>query len=81
MIQKKNSGLIRKKRLRIEGNQKIINFRLTDALRNRLKAEMLDALMTTDIEGPPSKDFDVSTALHVWARTNRRIGTCTSASS
>ena len=29
-------------------------------------------LMTIDIEGPPSKDFDFSTALDIWARTNRR---------
>ena len=33
-------------------------------------------LMTIDPEGPPSKDFDFSKALNVWARTNRRISTC-----
>ena len=47
--------------------------RIKNALRNRLKADRLDVLMTIDIEGPPSEDFDVSTALDVWARTNRRI--------
>ena len=47
--------------------------RIKNALRNRQKAERLDVLMTIDIEGPPSKDFDFSTALDVWARTNRRI--------
>ena len=36
--------------------------------------------MTIDIEGPPFKDFDFSTALDVWARTNRRINTNTSTS-
>ena len=51
-----------------------------NALRNRLKAGRLDVLITIDIEGPPSKDFDFSTALDVWARTNRRISTCTSTS-
>jgi len=49
-----------------------------NALRNRLKAKRLDVLMTIDIEGPPSKDFDFSTALDVWARTNRRIVVSTS---
>ena len=49
---------------------------IKNALRNRLKAERLDVLMTIDIEGPPSKDFDFSTALDVSARTNRRISTC-----
>ena len=53
---------------------------IKNALRNRPKAERLDVLMTIDIEGPPSKDFDFSTALDVWARTNRKISTCTSAS-
>ena len=47
--------------------------RIKNALRKRLKAERLDLLVTIDIEGPPSKDFDFSTALDVWARTNRRI--------
>ena len=37
--------------------------RIKNALRNWLKAEGLDVLMTIDIEGPPSKDF--STALDV----------------
>ena len=54
--------------------------RIKNALRNRLKAERLDVLMTIDIEGPPSKDFDFSTALDVLARTNRRISTCMSTS-
>ena len=49
--------------------------RFKNALRNTLKAERLDVLMTTDIEGPPSKDSEYSTALNVWARTNRRIST------
>ena len=48
---------------------------INNALRNRLKAERLDVLMTIDIEGPPSKDIDFSTTLDVWARTNRRIST------
>lgn len=52
--------------------------RIKNALRNRLKAKRLDVLMTIDTEGPPSKDFDFSTALKVWAKTNRRISTCTS---
>ena len=39
-----------------------------NALRNRSKAERLDLLMTIDIEGPPFKNFDFSTALEVWAR-------------
>ena len=43
---------------------------IKNALRNRVKADRLDVLMTIDIEGPPSKDFDCSTALDVWARTN-----------
>ena len=42
---------------------------IKNALRNRLKAERLDVCMTIDIEGPPFKDFDFSTALDVWART------------
>ena len=45
--------------------------RIKNALRNRLKAERLDVPMTIDIEGPPSKDFDSSTALDVSAKTNR----------
>ena len=53
---------------------------MKNALRNRLKAERLDVLMTINIEGPPSKDFFFSTALDVRARTNRRISTCTSTS-
>ena len=53
---------------------------IKNALRNRLKADRLDVLMTTDIEGPHSKDFDFSRAFDVWARTNRRISTCTSTS-
>ena len=54
---------------------------IKNALRNRLKAERLDVCMTIDIEGPPFKEFDFSTALDFWARTNRRISTCTSTSS
>ena len=49
-------------------------------MRNRLKAERLDVPMTIDIEGPPIKDFDFSTALDVWATTNRRINTSMSTS-
>ncbi|PFX13388.1 hypothetical protein AWC38_SpisGene22526 [Stylophora pistillata] len=49
--------------------------RIKNALRSRLKAERLDVLMSIDIEGPPSEDFDFSTALNVWATTNRRIST------
>ena len=51
---------------------------IKNALRNRLKDQRLDVLMTIDIERPPSKDFDFSIALDVWARTNRRISTYTS---
>ena len=36
--------------------------------------------MTVDIAEPPSKDFDFSTALDVWARTNRKISICTTTS-
>ena len=54
--------------------------RINNALRNRFKAERLDVLTTIDIEGPPFQDFDFSTALDVWVRTNRRISTCASTS-
>ena len=47
--------------------------RIKNALRNRLKADRLDVLMTIDIEGPPSVDFDFSLALDEWAKKNRRI--------
>ena len=47
--------------------------RIKNALRNRLKADRLDVLMTIDIEGPPAVDFDFSLALDEWAKKNRRI--------
>jgi len=47
--------------------------RIKNALRNRLQGHRLDVLMTIDIEGPPSKDFDFSLALDEWAKKNRRI--------
>ena len=47
--------------------------RIKNALRNRLKADRLDVLMTIDIERPPSVDFDFSLALDEWAKKNRRI--------
>ena len=47
--------------------------RIKNALRNRLKADRLDLLMTIDIEGPPSVDFDFSLALDKWAKKNRKI--------
>ena len=37
--------------------------RIKNALRNRPKADRLDALMNIDITGPPSVDFDFSLAL------------------
>lgn len=47
--------------------------RIKNALRNQLKVDRLDVLMTIDIEGPLSVDYDFSLLLDEWAKKNRRI--------
>ena len=57
--------------VQMKGGEYSISF--LPRMRNRLKANRLDVLMTIDIEGPPSVDFDFSLALEEWAIKNRRI--------
>ena len=47
--------------------------RIKNSTRNRLKPKRLDYLMTINIEGPPSKEFDFTLAFDELAKQNRKI--------